>query len=44
VTIHGEPKMGLDGNLQAWIRDPDGNVIELMQIADASPQWRAAHS
>ena len=42
VAIEREPKEGLDGNLQAWIRDPDGNEIELMQISEASPQWRTA--
>lgn len=38
VTIDVEPKMGLDSNMQAWIRDPDGNQIELMQISEESPQ------
>jgi lactoylglutathione lyase len=42
VAIEREPKLGLDGNWQAWIRDPDGNSIELMQIAADSPQARAA--
>ena len=27
VTIDREPKMGLDNNMQAWIKDPDGNVL-----------------
>ncbi len=44
VTIEKEPKEGLDGNLQAWIRDPDGNAIELMQLVESSPQRRAARS
>jgi lactoylglutathione lyase len=44
IAIEREPKEGLDTNLQAWIRDPDGNAIELMQIAETSPQWRQAHS
>ena len=44
VTIEREPKLGLDNNLQAWIRDPDGNAIELMQLSEASPQWRAARA
>jgi lactoylglutathione lyase len=43
IAIEIEPKEGLDHNLQAWIRDPDGNAIELMQISEASPQWRTAH-
>lgn len=38
VTIDREISVGLDFNKQAWITDPDGNAIELMQIADASPQ------
>jgi lactoylglutathione lyase len=42
ITIEREPKQGLDGNWQAWIRDPDGNSIELMQLADDSPQRQAA--
>jgi len=42
VAIEREPKLGLDHNWQAWIRDPDGNSIELMQLADDSPQRQAA--
>jgi lactoylglutathione lyase len=42
VAIDREPKEGLDGNLQAWISDPDGNAIELMQLVEASPQRRVA--
>jgi lactoylglutathione lyase len=42
VMIDREPKEGLDGNLQAWITDPDGNAIELMQLVEASPQRRVA--
>jgi hypothetical protein len=30
--------MGLDFNTQAWVKDPDGNPIELMQLAPESPQ------
>ncbi|MGH2558317.1 MAG: VOC family protein [Thermomicrobiales bacterium] len=44
IAIEREPKEGLDTNLQAWIRDPDGNAIELMQIAETSPQWQKARS
>ncbi len=29
---------GMDGSLQAWIKDPDGNDIELMEYTDASLQ------
>lgn len=38
VTIDAEPKVGLDFNTQAWVKDPDGNAIELMQLAPESPQ------
>lgn len=38
VTIDQEVKQGLDYNWQAWIRDPDGNAIELMQLVEESPQ------
>ena len=44
VAIEREPVTGLDGNLQAWIRDPDGNAVELMELAEGSPQRRAARS
>lgn len=44
VTIEREPKVGLDHNLQAWIRDPDGNAIELMQLSEESPQWRVGRA
>lgn len=38
IAIDTEPKMGLDFNIQAWITDPDGNKIELMQYSPESPQ------
>lgn len=38
ITIDVEPKMGLDFNTQAWITDPDGNEIELMEYSPNSPQ------
>lgn len=44
VTIEQEPKLGLDHNLQAWIRDPDGNAIELMQLSEESPQREVARN
>ena len=37
-----EIKEGLHKNLQAWITDPDGNKIELMQMSPESPQSRVA--
>lgn len=42
ITIDREPKVGLDHNLQAWIKDPDGNAIELMQLVEDSPQRQVA--
>jgi lactoylglutathione lyase len=42
ITIDREPKQGLDHNWQAWISDPDGNAIELMQLEEDSPQRRVA--
>lgn len=38
IALEQEPKIGLDGNWQAWTRDPDGNAIELMQLAPGAPQ------
>jgi catechol 2,3-dioxygenase-like lactoylglutathione lyase family enzyme len=38
ASIDREPTVGLDGNWQAWTRDPDGNEIELMQLSEGSPQ------
>ena len=41
VPLAREKKLGLDRNLQAWIEDPDGNRIELMQMAADSMQSEA---
>jgi lactoylglutathione lyase len=41
VAIDIETKVGADKNTQAWVHDPDGNRIELMQIHPDSPQARA---
>ena len=35
---------GKDGSLQAWIKDPDGNDIELMEYTRASLQLGRPHS
>ena len=32
------PELGCDGNKQAWLVDPDGNRIELMQLMPGCPQ------
>ena len=42
ITIKQGPSMGLDRNWQAWISDPDGNAIELMQLSEDSPQRQVA--
>ena len=34
-------KTAIDGNRQAWLEDPDGNRIELMEMAEDSLQLRA---
>jgi lactoylglutathione lyase len=44
APIDSEPLLGLDGNLQAWTHDPDGNQIELMQLSEESPQRLTARS
>ena len=36
-----DPHLGLDGNFQAWLADPDGNRIELMQMMPDSMQRKA---
>lgn len=38
LPITGAPELGLDGNWQYWLADPDGNRIELMQVMSGSPQ------
>jgi len=35
-----EPKVGMDLSRQAWISDPDGNRIELMEYTAQSSQLR----
>jgi hypothetical protein len=32
-------KTRMDGSLQGWIKDPDGNPVELMQYAEDSRQF-----
>ena len=41
IPIAREKQMGADGNLQAWIEDPDGNRIELMQMGADNMQSKA---
>ncbi|MBV9539039.1 MAG: VOC family protein [Acidisphaera sp.] len=41
VALSRAVKTGPDGNRQAWIDDPDGNRIEMMQMAQNSLQSQA---
>lgn len=41
IEITSGPKQGMDHNWQAWINDPDGNAIELMQLSPEGPQAAA---
>lgn len=38
--VDSEPRQGADHNWQAWVTDPNGIRIELMQIMPGSPQSR----
>ncbi len=39
----GEIRGGLDSSLQAWLADPDGNRIELMEYTHRSAQLAPGH-
>jgi lactoylglutathione lyase len=41
IPIWRPKKLGLDGNLQCWVRDPDGNRIEFMQMLPGNLQEKA---
>ena len=41
VPLTVQKKMAADRNWQAWVQDPDGNRIELMQLAADSMQLEA---
>ena len=41
VPLSRPPKVGPDGNRQAWIEDPEGNRIELMEMAADGLQAKA---
>jgi len=41
VPLTSPIQTGLDGNRGAWIEDPDGNRIELMEMAADCLQYRA---
>lgn len=42
ITLDVQPRQGKDTNFQCWIKDPDGNRIEFMQISKTSPQSKAS--
>jgi lactoylglutathione lyase len=41
VKLAITPKLGLDGNRQCWIEDPDGNRVEFMQMLPGNMQDEA---
>lgn len=41
VPLVNPKKLGLDGNWQCWIKDPDGHRIELMQMMPDGMQAKA---
>lgn len=41
VPLTSPIKLGIDGNRGAWIEDPDGNRIELMEMAPDCIQYQA---
>lgn len=41
VTFAAELSVGKDTNKQFWLRDPDGNWLEFMQLNPDSPQMKS---
>jgi lactoylglutathione lyase len=41
AVLDVEPNQGKDLNWQCWVRDPDGNRIEFMQMNPESPQAKS---
>jgi lactoylglutathione lyase len=41
LQLHRGEKLGLDGNNQCWLLDPDGNRIEFMQMLPGNMQEKA---
>jgi lactoylglutathione lyase len=41
VPLFRDAKLGLDGNNQCWIKDPDGNRIEFMEMLPGNMQEQA---
>ena len=44
VVIDRPVKTGKDGNRQAWVKDPDGRDIEIMELVSVSPQYKGRAS
>lgn len=44
LEVAGEPRTGKDGARQYWITDPDGNRIELMELAPGCLQLQSRAS
>jgi len=40
-AIRRTPTLGLDGNWQMWLDDPDGVAVELMQMMPGCMQYKA---
>ncbi len=41
LVLDVEPVQGKDLNYQCWVKDPDGNRIEFMQMSPDSPQSKS---
>ena len=41
VALFRDPKLGLNGDNQCWIKDRDGNRVEFMQPLPGNMQWAA---
>lgn len=41
AALDSGPSQGMDTNWQCWVKDPDGNRIEMMQLNPLSPQMKA---
>ena len=44
IRITSDVSVGKDGNYQAWILDPDGRSIEIMQLSPSSEQYQHRHA
>jgi catechol 2,3-dioxygenase-like lactoylglutathione lyase family enzyme len=38
IMLYKPLKLGLDKNMQCWFKDPNGILVEVMEMADDSPQ------